>query len=211
MPRKGTRSSSKRNADDISEITSAEAPADEQQPAQQPAEEPGPLTRIRISSRHVHRLPVSAKSPPSQRPRRGRALGPTGLVVANAFGRLQQMQQMPVVRPAKRPCLTWANLAHACHNSCRDAGSNVVSMLKETVGGAKEVLIAAMADVRAATVAGFRAAPAVAPAMANGVVALCTLSGLLISNPASVAALTGLGATVHAGGIVPLFWSCFGY
>lgn len=213
MPKKGPRSSSKLPADDTSGITEDGATAAQGEPAQQhaeqfiftaqPAEEANPLKRTRIQ---VHRLPH--KSCVLEH-RKARARGETGRVIANAFRQLQ-LQQMPDFRPAKRPRLTWANLAHAYHDSCRDFGSNVVSMLKETAAGAKEVVIAAMAEVRAATVAGFNAAPAVAPAAANIVMGLCTVTTAAIAAPASVATLTGLAGVVSQGGIIPMLRSFFG-
>ena len=105
---------------------------------------------------------------------------------------------------------SWASLAHAFHDSTRDAGSNFVSMLREGTGGVKEVLIAAMAEVRAATVAGFQVLPAVVPAMAQGVVALCGLATVAVNAPGAVAALSATAGAVRAGGVVPFLRSFFG-
>ena len=201
-------------ADDISEIQPADATDQPQQTGQ-----PGPSTRSQ-TNRSPHRpprhmLPVTGDKSCLRKHRQKRArAGSTALVVAKAFR--NHASQMAMVRANKIPRLMLSmpssrNMLDAMHRTIRDAGSNINTTINNCGTGVKDLLIEAMCGITATAVAGFQAAPEVAPSVAQIVTVLGGLATVAIGSPATMTTLGAAALTYRQGSAWNAFRATFGF
>jgi hypothetical protein len=112
---------------------------------------------------------------------------------------------MQTMRARKIPRLSLSmpssrNILQAMDITARDAGSNFNTTINNFGCGVKDLFMQALRELGATTVAGFQAAPAVAPAVAQIVTALAGLTTVIIGSPATVTALGAAAMTYRQGG-----------
>lgn len=123
---------------------------------------------------------------------------------------------MAMVRANKIPRLMLSmpssrNMLDAMHRTIRDAGSNINTTINNCGTGVKDLLMEAMRGITTTAVAGFQAAPAVAPSVAQIVTVLGGLATVVIGSPATMTAFGAAAITYRQGGAWNAFRATFGF